>query len=130
VADSDIDVSELLNLVEELELDAHRVASGTYPAVKDAAQELVKDWQANAKLTARAHGKHYPRAITSEQIPVDDGPWWVVGPESRRKQGGMGVGFEFGSRNQPPHLDGARAAVGIEAKLVKKVDELVRSFLQ
>ena len=49
---------------------------------------------------------HYARSITSE---VEQGPGrysMIVGPETHRKQGGMGPGVEFGSVNTgpKPHL--------------------------
>lgn len=57
-----------------------------------------------SRRTAGAHGKHYPNAMTAEAItPLS----WEYGPDAGRPQGGMS--FEFGSRNQPPHLDLARS---------------------
>jgi hypothetical protein len=125
----DIDASDLLKLAADLEVEPKRVARDTYPVVKRLAKELEEQWRSNATSTARRHGKHYPKAITAEQLPMGDGPWWEVGPESAKRQGGMGRGFEFGSVNQPPHWDGTRAAVGIEPKLYAAIDAVARSFL-
>ena len=52
---------------------------------------------------------HYLRTITSETERSPGMVSMIVGPESDRKQGGMGPGIEFGSVNAPPfpHLFGA-----------------------
>lgn len=45
---------------------------------------------------------HYPLAITSE-VESGGGMYsMIVGPETSRRQGGMGPGVEFGSVNAPP----------------------------
>lgn len=45
---------------------------------------------------------HYGRSISSEVNVSPSRISMIVGPESRRLQGGMGPGVEFGSRNAPP----------------------------
>jgi hypothetical protein len=123
----DIDASELVALAQYFGEAGRDVERKVYPVVKEHAEQLRDDWKKNARQTAGRHGRHYPNAITTEQIPVAREAWWEVGPETRRKQGGMS--FEHGSRNQPPHLDGANAAIGIEPKFIKAMDELVRTLL-
>lgn len=57
-----------------------------------------------ARESAGKHGKLYHRAFSAEP----NGPLeWEYGPDAEQPQGGMS--FEFGSRNQPPHLDLARS---------------------
>ena len=129
MADGDLDGTELLALAAYFDGAAKDVAAKTYPVVKQHAQELRDQWQKNAKETARRHGKHYPKSITAEQMPVTDEILWEVGPERMRKQGDMGAGFEYGSRNQPPHLDGARAAIQQEPKFIASLDEIIRGLL-
>jgi hypothetical protein len=46
-----------------------------------------------------------------------------TGPERGMKQGGMS--FEFGSRNQPPHLDGLRAMPLAAARLDRLADAAI-----
>lgn len=125
----DIDGSELLALVQYLDNAGHQAAEKTYPVVKQHAQELRDAWKDNARETAGRHGKHYPNAITAEQIPRADAVEWEIGPETRRRQGGMGRGFEYGSRNQPPHWDGARAVVAQEPKFLADLDKIVQDLL-
>lgn len=79
-------------------------------ATGKAADDLKTDWVANARATSGQHGKYYPDAITAEPKFGIGSISAEVGPEEGRPQGGMGMGFEYGSRNQPPHMDGNRAA--------------------
>jgi hypothetical protein len=78
-------------------------------AMQAAGVAFALDWKNNARATSGEHGKHYPDSITANlaltvtTVSVD------VGPDRAKKQGSMGRGFEFGSKNQPPHLDGLRA---------------------
>lgn len=65
--------------------------------------------RANARPTARRHGRLYPKAITWEMHPAAGGEIsGEYGPDISKPQGGMS--FETGSRNQKPHLDLARSA--------------------
>ncbi|WP_214322085.1 hypothetical protein [Nonomuraea sediminis] len=125
----DLDASELLALAAQLDVAAKDVAKRVYPVVKDHAQALRDQWRDNAKETVGSHGPHYVKAITAEQVPVTEEVLWEVGPESGLPQGGMGPGFEFGSRNQAPHWDGTRAAIGEEPKFVADIDKIVRELL-
>lgn len=45
----------------------------------------------------------------------------TVAPDPGMPQGGMS--FEFGSSNQPPHLDGARALVAFEPQFLSMVEK-------
>jgi hypothetical protein len=58
-----------------------------------------------ARESAGSHGKHYPNAISAERINLFA---WEYGPDASMPQGDMS--FEWGSRNQPPHLDLNRSA--------------------
>jgi hypothetical protein len=67
--------------------------------------ELVEQrWQANAVESSGQHGVHYPKAVESN---MTGGLEATVKPNPTMPQGNMS--FEYGSRNQPPHLDGQRA---------------------
>lgn len=81
-----------------------RVTRRLIMVVAEAAADVRDEWRANATETAGAHGVHYPRSIRS----FPEGPLSaLIHPAEGMKQSGMS--FEFGSRNQPPHLDGQRA---------------------
>src|SRR5690606_13835025 len=114
----EFDTHEVDELARDLAKAPERVVVTSRGAVRDAAKKLRDDWRSNARATARRHGKHYPRSITHEAVGLD-GLTYEVGPEFGKLQGRMGRGFEYGSRNQPPHLDGNRAADGIERELAR-----------
>lgn len=62
----------------------------------------------NARRTAGRHGKHYPNAFSTEMHKTFSGFGSNIysgeyGPVIGRPQGDMS--FEWGSRNQAPHLD-------------------------
>lgn len=88
--------------------DLGKIGGLAFARVRVAVQsggEIVKNrWKANAAASAGVHGKHYPKAITSR---MTGGTEATVFPDPSMPQGGMS--FEYGSRNQPPHLDGQRA---------------------
>ena len=87
--------------------------------VRSAAREGNKLAKANAKRTAGAHGKHYPKRFTAEALSALE---WEYGP-SGRPQGEMS--FEYGSRNQPPHLDLNKSADVIGPKFADDVGDML-----
>lgn len=104
------DTSELHVLIGNLgkiESSAHK----TIAEVVDASgEDLRAAWVANATETSGTHGKWYPQSITASPKVTLSSIAVEVGPEFGKRQGRMGKGFEYGSDNQPPHLDGNRAA--------------------
>lgn len=83
--------------------------------------------RSNARRTAGAHGKHYPRAFSAEMHGDFHGFGTSIfsgeyGPDIAKPQGEMS--FERGSRNQKPHLDLARSADVIGPAFAKKVSQL------
>lgn len=63
-----------------------------------------------ARVSAGSHGKHYPKAFSSEVTVRGLFGMYAAeyGPDASKPQGGMS--FENGSRNQPPHNDLAKSA--------------------
>lgn len=101
-----IDTHELTALSVDLGKIGFRATGAMIRVFDEAGEHLVQTWAANARQTSGEHGKHYPDSIDMERrggtdIVVE------VGPNPAKPQGGMS--FEYGSRNQPPHLDGQRA---------------------
>lgn len=80
-----------------------RITRRLATVVTEASADVRDEWRANATETAGEHGRHYPERIAVHP----DGPLAADIYPSGRPQGEMS--FEFGSRNQPPHLDGQRA---------------------
>lgn len=116
----------VLGGVGDLARDLQGIASTVQPDMRDAVRDSLRTGtslaRSSARRTAGKHGKHYPNAITSEMTGAIVGEY---GPDIARPQGGMS--FEFGSRNQPPHLDLARSAdvagEAFDRAVRKKIDE-------
>jgi hypothetical protein len=96
-------------------------------AIGLSATALRDTWRGNAASTAGAHGVHYPSAITSERKASGFAVEYEVGPDPALPQGGMS--FEYGSRNQPPHLDGQRAADAVGPTIDKLVSAAIGQLL-
>lgn len=106
-----------VKVTQHLDLLVERLADVPARSVKDGVA-VVRDGiriggqlaRANARRTARSHGKHYPSAITWEMKLVSSFGLIVgeYGPDVSKRQGRMS--FENGSRNQPPHRDLAKSA--------------------
>lgn len=67
----------------------------------------------NARRSSGKHGKLYPRSFSAStpraKFVFGVGHYSTeYGPDASKKQGNMS--FEWGSRNQPPHLDLNRSA--------------------
>ena len=106
--------------------DLNQIGFRTVPALRSAmagvGEAFAKEWADNARETSGEHGKHYPNSIDSELVFSVRSVDVEVGPNRSKKQGSMGRGFEFGSQNQPPHLDGLRALDGMQARAERIID--------
>ena len=115
--------------VYALAADISQVGAKAVPAMRGvmfaAGEAFAAEWADNARETSGVHGKHYPESISAELAFDIRGISVDVGPDRGKKQGAMGPGFEFGSRNQPPHLDGLRALDGIQMRTERMVDSAV-----
>jgi len=106
----DLYATTLLVSVAVLDKEAAKI-------VLQSSSDLRDGWKANAVATSGAHGKHYPNSIESHMLtPLSA----EIAPNPGKPQGGMS--FEFGSRNQPPHLDGERALQVEEPKFVSALE--------
>lgn len=97
------DASDADNLANHFILISERTQHDLRVEVRDATKRITSGWRSKARKTARTHGRLYPDTIIPEL--TDDGFGSVIGPISSMDQGGMGKGFEYGSINQPPHMD-------------------------
>ena len=109
--------------IDDLERDTRRIATTARAdmarVVRSRAIEGNRLARGFARHSAGAHGKHYPKAFSAERFaPLV----WEYGPDASRPQGGMS--FEFGSRNQPPHLDLAHSADIVGPAFARDVDDL------
>lgn len=115
------DASELYALSRDLGRIGAKSAPAMVAVFKEAGKDIETTWKRNAKATAGVHGKRYPDSITTDmrlstniEIEIE------VGPDPSRPQGGMS--FENGSVNQPPHLDGQRAADEAVPRIDRRID--------
>lgn len=117
----------------ELSRDLGRVPAQSIPAIRpyiqDGAARVKAAWQANARETSGAHGRHYPNSITYDTRVLASEVVGEIGPDSAKPQGSMGRGFEFGSKNQPPHLDGLRAVDSVEASIERDIDVAIARLI-
>lgn len=119
------DASEFFRLARDLGEASASVLPAIRPGFQQGAEMVKRGWQENARATAGAHGKHYPNSITFETRVLATSLVAEVGPDSSRPQGGMGPGFEFGSRNQPPHLDGNKAVDALGPRVEQAIDSAI-----
>lgn len=119
---------EIFDLADDFGKAASKIGGALYDTFKQGGEDFAKEWAANAEQTSGAHGKHYPKSITSE-TRLSTGIHVETGPESGKKQGGMGPGFELGSQNQPPHLDGLGALGPASERLEKAADSTIGFLL-
>lgn len=117
--------SEFFDLARDFEKAPAKVASGLFDAYRGAGEGFRDDWADNVRAIAPNHLPHLPNAITTEMKFAGFSLEVETGPESGRKQGALGRGDEFGSRNQPPHLNGARAMPLAEKRLDRLADAAI-----
>lgn len=120
--------SEIFGLANDLGKASTGLAKVLYKVYAEEGETYAQDWASNARETSGVHGKWYPDSIDSE-TRVALGIEVEIGPNSAKKQGSMGRGFELGSRNQPPHLDGLRALPTAAARLERAADAAIGFLL-
>lgn len=116
--------------IRQLAADLSQVGARSVPAMRkvfsEAGDFVAKEWRANAEATSGEHGIHYPKSIEAElrfslNIEVE------IGPNPAKRQGGMS--FEYGSVNQPPHLDGLKAVDKVEPLVSRAIGLAVEDLL-
>lgn len=123
------DASEVYRLAGDLSAVGPKAVPALRGTMAQAGEAFAREWSANAVETSGEHGKHYPASIDSELVFNLSGVSVDVGPNAAKKQGSMGRGFEFGSQNQPPHLDGLRALDGMQMRAERMVDAAIGHLL-
>jgi hypothetical protein len=117
-------VNEIRKLAADLSAAGPKMVGPMRKVWQEIGDKVADEWRANATATSGAHGKHYPKSIDAE-LTFSTNLSVEVGPNSSKPQGVMGRGFEFGSANQPPHLDGLKAV----DKMTPVVEVAARSAL-
>lgn len=113
---------EVLALAADFGKASGAVARTLNVVYRGAGESFAEAWRANARATSGRRGAHYPPSVTSETKFGIGGITTDTGPEIGRKGGAAGRGYELGSINQPPHLDGLNAMPAAEALLEQGAD--------
>ena len=116
------DASEVYRLAARFDRTPAKAVPALRTSMAAVGEAFAKEWADNARETSGEHGKHYPDSIDSELVFCVTSVAVEAGPNTSKKQGGMGRGFEFGSMNQPPHLDGLRALDGMQVRAERIID--------
>lgn len=93
-----------------------------HSAVERASVNVRDQWRTNATATAGTHGKHYPKSI---QYQMKSGFNHITGEIMPKGGPQSDMSFEFGSRNQPPHLDGQRSLDGRRGEIQRMINRAV-----
>lgn len=116
------DVAGVTRLANDLAKSPAFVRTQGKAFITESAVDLRNQWRRNATSTSGVHGKHYPKSIAYRLggngisgIEAEVGP--LSGPQS-------GMSFEYGSSNQPPHLDGQLALDAVGPRMLRRFDTL------
>lgn len=116
------DATEVYKLAGDLSKVGARATLALRGPMAAAGDAFAEEWRKNAVETSGEHGRFYPDSISAGLVFDAGGISVDVGPDTSKKQGRMGKGFEFGSKNQPPHLDGSRALDLIAPRVERIID--------
>jgi hypothetical protein len=118
---TDFDMRELYALSADLGDVPAKALRSVIDVVRDGGTELRDRWKANARETSGTHGRLYPNSIHATTFTTTSGIEAEIGPVTSMPQGKMGPGFEFGSVNQPAHLDGQRATDEVIPRIERRL---------
>jgi hypothetical protein len=115
---------EIYGLADDLNVASREVLPAAREAMGVLGQRAEDDWRAAAESRYDMYGRHYPKSITHDvRFTLGGAVEAEIYPDPAKRQGSMS--FEFGSKNQPAHLDGANTT----RKLEKVGEALIVSAL-
>lgn len=109
-------------LVADLATAGQRLDAAVKPVVSKGALNIKNAWRIGA--SGLSHAPAYPYSITYD-LNAAPGTGLIsaeIGPDKNKKQGALGNLLEFGSANNPPHLDGARALAAEEPRFLAALE--------
>ncbi|GAY07502.1 hypothetical protein TOK_3522 [Pseudonocardia sp. N23] len=78
--------------------------------MKKGSLNIKQEWHARMRARSRhGHIPHLPKSIGYDVRRTAHGAVSTIGPDKQTSQGPLAHLLEFGSVNNKPHLDGARA---------------------
>lgn len=111
-------------LAVDLAMAGMRLDAAVKQVVAKGALNIKNDWRKSA--SGLAHAPAYPSSITYD-LDAEPGSGVIsaeIGPDKDKRQGPLGNLIEFGSANNPPHLDGARALAAEEPRFVSALESV------
>lgn len=116
------DARSLIALQSDLGKVPGELVTAVTAAHEESGKALRDEWASNVEETGGTHLPWLPDAITPE-MQFGIGTIGVeVGPETGKKQGKLGKGDEYGSRNTPAHMSGHRATDTILPRHERNLD--------
>ncbi|MCZ3386326.1 MAG: hypothetical protein LH630_05045 [Actinomycetia bacterium] len=121
------DVSEILALAADLSLVGPKMVKPVLGVLDEMGNATALAWRGIAEVSSGETGRLYPptidhtaRGTFGGNLEVEIGPNAALGASAR-----AGRGYEFGSVNQPPHLDGLKATTAAEPRVGKALDSAI-----
>lgn len=104
MSEIEVDASEVVTLAHWMNTLGPDLGKPVSELTKRIGDEHAAAWRANARRTSGSHGRRYPGTIRNR---FSSGATWAESESGSTNPASRG--YEFGSRNQPPHLDGTKA---------------------
>lgn len=116
---------EIYGLARDFGEASMKVAGALYDVYDQQGEAFANDWRSNAEESSGDHGRLYPPTIDHE-MRISLGIAVEVGPNPALGRAALaGRGYELGSENQPPHLDGTRELGTVERRLERAADATI-----
>lgn len=122
------DASEIRALAHDVSAVSAKMVAPMREVFDQAGEAVADEWRDIATVSSGVHGKWYPKSIDHE-LKFSTNIVVEIGPNTAKKQGSMGRGFEFGSINQSPHLDGVKAMDKMEPRVERIIDATIGHLL-
>jgi hypothetical protein len=117
------DTRALVALSADLGKVPGRMTQAVTAAAEASGESLRKEWGANVRASSpEGHLKWLPDAVTAEMKFGLGSIGVEVGPDTAKRQGALGKGDEYGSRNTPAHMSGHRATDVETPRFEKSLD--------
>lgn len=127
MADIDITVTGLRELVRDLEAVDGKLPAGVKAVVSRGALNVKNDWK--RRWSGIGHAPALPRAISYDTKASATVVEAEIGPDKERRQGALGNLIEFGSTNNAPIPGGLPALAAEAPKFEKALEDLAEKVL-
>ena len=119
-------MSDLSRLSADLKAAGTRAGVDATAVVKRGALNVKRGWAQNVRITSGGHLARLPYTI-SYDVTVSGGFVTAeVGPDKGRGgQANLGAIDEYGSRNNPPHMNGQRALDDEAPEFYRQLERIV-----